>query len=185
MTTIMRTLLQDEALTREESWRRCVNGSAASSPRCARDAPIASSNRNCARTSSCCRREPPSDAASRRRRAARRGAEPGGVVQAMEALREQRGVPWLEDLARDLRYGCRMLARNPGFTAVSVVSLAIGIGANCAAFSFADTLLLRPLTVPRPSKLLTIGQLNPFEDSSTARTATSSTSAIAAGASTG
>jgi len=98
---------------------------------------------------------------------ARRAAalDAGGVVQTMEALREQRGVPWLEDLVRDLRYGCRMLARNPGFTAVSVVSLAIGIGANCAAFSFADTLLLRPLTVPRPAELLTIGQLNPFEDS--------------------
>jgi predicted permease len=89
----------------------------------------------------------------------------GGVVQAMEALREQRSLPWLDDLSRDLRYGCRMLARNPGFTAVSVVSLAIGIGANCAAFSFADTLLLRPLTVPRPAELLTIGQVNPFEDS--------------------
>ena len=54
---------------------------------------------------------------------ARRAAalDAGGVVQTMEALREQRGVPWLEDLVRDLRYGCRMLARNPGFTAVSVV----------------------------------------------------------------
>ena len=89
----------------------------------------------------------------------------GGVAQAMEALRDQRGFPWVDDLARDLRYGCRMLARNPGFTAISVISLAIGIGANCAAFSFADTLLLRPLPVPRPSELLVAGQVNPFEDS--------------------
>jgi putative ABC transport system permease protein len=83
--------------------------------------------------------------------------ESGGIAQAMEALRDQRGLAWLEDLARDLRYGCRMLARNPGFTIVSVISLAIGIGANCAVFSFADTLLLRPLTVPRPAEVLTIG----------------------------
>ena len=59
--------------------------------------------------------------------------------------------------SRDLRYGCRMLARNPGFTFVAVVSLAIGIGANTAVFSFADTLLLRPLTVPRPAEVLTVG----------------------------
>jgi predicted permease len=98
---------------------------------------------------------------------ARRAAalEAGGVMQAMAVLREQRSLPWLDDLARDLRYGGRMLARNPGFTAVSVVSLAIGIGANCAMFSFADTLLLRPLTVPRPGELLTVGLIDPFEDS--------------------
>lgn len=81
----------------------------------------------------------------------------GGVAQAMEALRDQRGLPWLTDLVRDLRYGCRMLARNPTFTIVSVVSLAIGIGANCAAFSFADAILLRPLPVPRPGEVLTVG----------------------------
>jgi predicted permease len=108
--------------------------------------------------------------------AARRGQSPaearratvldaGGIAQAMEALREQRSFAWLDDALRDLRYGGRMLARDPGFTAVSVISLAIGIGANCAAFSFADTLLLRPLTVPRAAELLTVGQINPFEGS--------------------
>lgn len=51
------------------------------------------------------------------------------------------------------------LARNPGFTIVSVISLAIGIGANCAVFSFADALLLRPLTVPRPEDVLSAGSL--------------------------
>jgi len=78
----------------------------------------------------------------------------------MEALRDQRGLPWLDDLARDLAYGCRMLARNPGFTIVAVLSLAIGIGANTAVFSFADGLLLRPLTVPRPGEVLTVGSLS-------------------------
>jgi hypothetical protein len=52
-------------------------------------------------------------------------------------------------LWQDLRYGCRMLAASPGFAVVSILSLAIGIGANTAIFSFADGLLLRPLPVAR------------------------------------
>jgi predicted permease len=89
----------------------------------------------------------------------------GAVAQATEAQRDQRGLLWLEDLVRDLRYAGRMLAKNPGFTAVSVLSLAIGIGANCAVFSFADTLLLRPLTVPHAGDLLTVGLTGSFRDS--------------------
>ena len=85
------------------------------------------------------------------------GLQAGGLQQAMEALRDQRGLPWLGDLARDLRYGCRMLAKNPGFAIVSVISLAIGIGANAAVFSVADALMLRPLAVPRPGDVLTVG----------------------------
>ena len=87
----------------------------------------------------------------------------GGVAQTMEALRDQRGVPWLEDLVRDVRFGSRVLARNPGFTLVSIVSLAIGIGANVAVFSWADALLLRPLTVPRPGEVITVGSAAPGE----------------------
>ncbi len=67
------------------------------------------------------------------------------------------GFGWLERLWQDVRYGCRMLAANPGFTAVAVGSLAMGIGANCAAFSWADALLLRPLTVARPGEVVTVG----------------------------
>jgi len=64
---------------------------------------------------------------------------------------------WLEHLWQDVRYGCRMLARGPAFTVIAVLSLAIGIGANCAIFSFADALLLRPLPVARPGEVLTVG----------------------------
>ena len=81
----------------------------------------------------------------------------------MEALRDQRGLPWLQDLASDVRYGCRMLAKNPGFTLVAVLSLAIGIGANCAIFSFADALLLRPLPVARPGEVFTVGSTASLE----------------------
>jgi predicted permease len=57
---------------------------------------------------------------------------------------------------KDLKYAARMLAKNPGFTAVAVCSLAIGIGANSAIFSFADALLLRPLPVMKPSGVVTV-----------------------------
>jgi predicted permease len=87
----------------------------------------------------------------------------GGTAQAMEALRDQRGLPWLQDLVSDVRYGCRMLAKNPGFTLVAVMSLAIGIGANCAIFSFADALLLRPLPVARPGEVFTVGSTAALE----------------------
>jgi macrolide transport system ATP-binding/permease protein len=70
---------------------------------------------------------------------------------------------WLERLWQDVRYGCRMLGKSPGFTTVAVVSLAIGVGANCAIFSFADALLLRPLPVARPGEVITVGSMNTLE----------------------
>src|SRR5438093_1181973 len=73
------------------------------------------------------------------------------------------GWVWFERLWQDLRYGARMLVANPGFTAVAVVSLAIGIGANCAVFSWADALLLRPLPVPHPDEVLTVGSTASLE----------------------
>src|SRR6266508_5397655 len=96
------------------------------------------------------------------REAARLAAlkEFGNVTLAVEAgRRERRGrlLEYARDVAQDVRYGLRLLARNPGFTIISVVSLAIGIGATCAVFSFADALLLRPLTVPRAGDVVTVG----------------------------
>jgi len=73
------------------------------------------------------------------------------------------GLIWLERLWQDLRYGVRTLAASPGFTIVAVLSLAIGIGANCAIFSFADALLLRPLPVPRPGEVFSVGLLSSVE----------------------
>jgi predicted permease len=78
-------------------------------------------------------------------------------------MRRVLGLVWLERLWQDVRYGCRMLASSPGFTSVAVLSLAIGIGANCAIFSFADALLLRPLPVARPGEVLTVGSTTALE----------------------
>ena len=76
----------------------------------------------------------------------------GGMAQSMEALRDQRGLPWLDDLGRDLRYGLRALRRNPMFASVAVLTLALGIGANTAIFSLADAVLLRTLPVSKPAR---------------------------------
>src|SRR5687767_14314705 len=70
---------------------------------------------------------------------------------------------WLERLWQDVKYGCRMLASAPAFTIVSVLSLAIGIGANSAIFSFADALLLRPLPVARPGEVLSVGSTSSLD----------------------
>jgi predicted permease len=88
----------------------------------------------------------------------------GGIAQGMEAARDQRGLPWLTDLARDLRYGLRALRRNPMFTSVAVVTLALGIGANTAIFSLAEAVLLRTLPVSNPRELVVLRQIGPNGD---------------------
>jgi putative ABC transport system permease protein len=70
---------------------------------------------------------------------------------------------WMERFWQDVRYGCRMLAGSPGFASIAILSLAIGIGANCAIFSFADALLLRPLPVARPGQVFTVASTQSME----------------------
>src|SRR5262249_20047368 len=89
---------------------------------------------------------------------ARRAAlmELGGREQVKEKVREARAGHHLETLLQDLRHGLQTLGRNPGFTAVAVLSLALGIGANTAIFSLMDAALLKMLPVKNPEQLVLI-----------------------------
>ncbi len=93
---------------------------------------------------------PPAEA---RREALR---ELGGVSQLKEQCRDARGLNPVENLAQDGRYGLRMLRRNPAFSAVAILSLALGIGANTAIFTLIHALILKPLPVARPQELVRI-----------------------------
>ena len=87
--------------------------------------------------------------------AARRDAllKLGGVEQTKENYRHRRGLPFLETLFQDLRFGLRLLRLSPAFTLVALLSLALGIGANTAIFQIIDTLRLRTLPVKNPQEL--------------------------------
>lgn len=80
----------------------------------------------------------------------------GGVERRKDEVRDTRGVSLVEDFLQDIRYAARGLIRRPGFTAVAVITLALGIGATTAIFSAVDALMLRPLPFRDPARLMNV-----------------------------
>ncbi len=84
----------------------------------------------------------------------------GAIESVKETYRDQRGLPWLEILWQDIRFGARTLCKNPGFTITAVLTLALGIGVNTVVFGVARTVLFRPLGFDGEDRLMWIQRVN-------------------------
>ena len=87
----------------------------------------------------------------------------GGIAQTTEMYRERRGLPWLDAMVQDVRYGVRVLRKSTSFTLVAVLTLALGIGVNTAIFTAFDALVLRPRPVKDPERLVSLFRTAPGE----------------------
>ena len=85
----------------------------------------------------------------------------GNVASAQEHFYESSRWLWLEHIKRDLFYAVRVLLRSPGFTAIAITTLALGIGATAAIFSFVNAVLLKPLPYPHPEQIVSVGEKLP------------------------
>ena len=85
----------------------------------------------------------------------------GNLTRIQEQSHDLFAFRHVEDLLKDLRYGARLLVKHPGFSLIAMLSIAIGVGANAAMFSFADGQVLRPLRVPRPGEVVAVSAVAP------------------------